>query len=551
MIAAPITHAPSTEPTGRHASPGEARGASKSGAAAAKDTTAPAADEGPASFTAALADAEQQVHAGTDRESGDPRTDGSPPRAPTRRDHKDPHHASDRGATATQACATMAPVGQRAPSAPNAKPRVPGVTGDGSAQRAGSDPHRRATSGAKSSSDVTGAVVVSPADAANVSADATAPSAADPTTSQTATPVRASNPQPPQDSGDASAPAVDSHTAPSPTPEASATTAAASGATTPVAIATGPLPGSTDPDSGPPAGQSAPGATPSGAARVAPRSTGLGTSGSSTPRPANAGATPIAPATDAMRGHAGTAGFKLHAETGTGPTDADHASGQTASSGNAAAGASASGSSGLTANAAAAPATAAAAITAASSPPPAAVVANAILASPVAMPTATGATSSTSPANAPSIPLPASTVELATHLVGQPGWAQAVAQAIVTHAGAAGGRLRLQVQPQNLGPVDITLSIHDASATLQLIAQHPLTQAALQQSIPQLHTLLGQQGVQLMHADVTAGQSGGQGQGRGHDAAPTPARVGAPTPVTRPSASTPARTRVGLVDDYA
>lgn len=547
MIAAPITHAPSTEPNGRRASPGEARGSSKSGAAAAKDTTAPAADEGPDSFTAALADAEQQVHAGTDRESGGPRTDGSAPRTPTRRDHKDPRHASDRGATATQVGAVMTPAGHP----PDAKPRVPEATGDGSAQRAGSDPHRRATSGAKSRSDVTGAVVASSADAANVFAGATAPSTAHPTTSQTTAPVRASNPRPPQHSGDASTPAVDSRTAQSPTPEGSATAAAASGATAPVAMAAGPLPASTEPDTGLPAGPSTSGATPPGAARIAQRSTGPGATDSSTPRPANARATPIAPVTDAARGRAGTAAFKLHANLGVSTTDADHASGQPASSGNAAAGASASGSSGLTANAAAAPAAAAAAIAAASSPPPAAVVMNVISASPVAMPTATAAASSTSPATASSVPLPTPTLELATHLVGQPGWAQAVAQAIVTHAGAAGGRLRLQVQPPNLGPIDITLSIHNTSATLQLIAQHPFTQAALQQSIPQLHALLGQQGVQLMHADVTAGQSGGQGQGRGHDAPPTPARVGTPTPVTRASASTPARTRAGLVDDYA
>lgn len=547
MIAAPITHASSTEPTGRRASPGEARGASKSGAAAAKDTTAPAADEGRASFTAALADAEQQVHAGTDRESGGPRTDGSAPRSPARRDHKDPRHATDRGATATQVGAVMTPAGH----APDAKPSVPDVTGDGSAQRAGSDPHRRATSGAKSRSDVTAAVVASSADATNVSADATAPSAADPTTSQTAAPVRGSNPRPPQPSGNASRAAVDSRTAQSPTPEASTTAAAASGATTPVAMAAGPLPGSTEPDTGLPAVPSTSGATPSGAARIAQRSTSHGASDSSAPRPANAPTTPIAPATDAARGRAGTAAFKLHANPGVSATDADHAPGQPASNGNATPGASASGSSGLTANAAAAPAAAAAAIAAASSPPPAAVVVNAMLASPVAMPTATGAASSTPPATASSVPLPPPTPELATHLVGQPGWARAVAQAIVTHAGAAGGRLRLQVQPPNLGPVDITLSIHNTSATLQLIAQHPFTQAALQQAIPQLHTLLGQQGVQLMHADVTAGQSGGQGQGRGHDAPPTPARVGTPTPVTPASAPTPARTRAGLVDDYA
>lgn len=172
-------------------------------------------------------------------------------------------------------------------------------------------------------------------------------------------------------------------------------------------------------------------------------------------------------------------------------------------------------------------------------------------------PMPTAASMSAAPAAPSSAPAPsdatglpaAMLVDLATPAVGQPGWAQVVAQAIVMRAGAAGGRLRLQVQPPNLGPVDIALSIHNASATIQIVAQHPLTQAALQQSIPQLHTLLGQHGVQLARADVTSGQSGGRG--RGHDAPPTPARVDGPTPGPVQAAAMPVRIRTGLVDDYA
>lgn len=180
---------------------------------------------------------------------------------------------------------------------------------------------------------------------------------------------------------------------------------------------------------------------------------------------------------------------------------------------------------------------------------PAALLAIAMAPAPIALPATLAGASSTATANPPSSALPPATIDIATQLVGQPGWAQAIAQAIVTHAGAAGGRLRLQIQPPTLGPIDISLSIHNASATVQVIAQHPLTQAALQQAIPQLHALLGQQGVQLMHADVTAGQSGGQG--RNHDAPPTPARVGTPTPGQVQAIATPARKRSGLVDDYA
>lgn len=273
---------------------------------------------------------------------------------------------------------------------------------------------------------------------------------------------------------------------------------------------------------------------------------GDGTSGSPLSRPQRtSGATPTGVRRGAVGGTGGSrsaGSSSLHPGAGAPAAGRQPlqqstrtSSGDTAASGQAAAAAATAGSPATTAVMAAAPP--------ASSPPPA------VIAIPVATPTgAASAVPTPPPAGTPILPA-AMTVDVGTPAVGQPGWAQAVAQAIVTRAGAVGGRLHLQVQPPNLGPVDIALSIHHASATVQIVAQHPLTQAALQQSIPQLHTLLAQQGVQLAHADVTAGHSGSGGHGR--DAPPTPVRVDGPTPGPMPAMAMPVRVRTGLVDDYA
>ncbi|TAM11518.1 MAG: flagellar hook-length control protein FliK [Nevskiaceae bacterium] len=133
--------------------------------------------------------------------------------------------------------------------------------------------------------------------------------------------------------------------------------------------------------------------------------------------------------------------------------------------------------------------------------------------------------------------------------IDHPQWPQAVAETLMANTGPDGGRVRLQLNPAHLGPVDIELDIDKDRAKVQIYAAQPVTRAALQQAIPQLSALLAGQGLQLDHADVSAGQSR-HGERQDHD-------TGSAIPAIDPTGRTPdvahARSFVarGLVDDFA
>lgn len=70
---------------------------------------------------------------------------------------------------------------------------------------------------------------------------------------------------------------------------------------------------------------------------------------------------------------------------------------------------------------------------------------------------------------------------------------------------------RLQLNPRELGPVEVRLSVGDGAAQVSFGAQHAGTVAAVQQSLPQLRDMLAQQGLQLGQASVFH-QPGGDGE---------------------------------------
>lgn len=495
--------------------------------------TAPARPSGgsPATFTRVLSDAEDRAgrngdpeHRGVDRRSAEPE-------AHARRARRHHDQASDQQASAQAAPAILAPIAG-APTPDTAHPRAAGAGATSDGADAASGP--RIARGGKG--------VGEPASAPN--GDSAGASAADPQPPAIASAAGAadrmrpdpSNPRPP---GPAAVPAS--------APAGSATDPAALAAALPSDVG---VMGSRSGDPDAPDGDTvasvpggADGTDPSVAAGAAGSRGDASSAASVRSGTSDATATAKASAGDGLRRTGslssdpkpGAAGRTLRASASRGPGAAANApaSAHAATPAPAATGASGAVPAGLP------PQVAASSVNAQVALPGPVLVATAAAAAP--------SLASSAGAGAPALPM--ATVEVAAPTVGQPGWAQVVAQAIAAHAVAAGGRLRLHLQPPNLGPVDIALDVHDARATVQIIAQHPLTQAALQQSIPQLHALLGQQGVQLMRADVMTGQSGGRSGGR--DARPTPPRVDTPTVAALRPAAAPARARVGLIDDYA
>ena len=112
---------------------------------------------------------------------------------------------------------------------------------------------------------------------------------------------------------------------------------------------------------------------------------------------------------------------------------------------------------------------------------------------------------------------------------------------------------RLQLNPRDLGPIEVRLGVSDGAAQLSFSAQHAGTAAAVQQSLPQLREMLAQQGLQLGQAEVSQQQPGaGQQAPQQERSAAGDARSAAARGVDEPFVGE--RVRVigrGLVDAYA
>lgn len=130
----------------------------------------------------------------------------------------------------------------------------------------------------------------------------------------------------------------------------------------------------------------------------------------------------------------------------------------------------------------------------------------------------------------------------------QPQFAQETAQHVTWMAGQGIQRAEIQLNPRKLGPIQVEITTHQDHVDVNFAVQHPQTVHALQQTLPQLHDMLAQQGLNLGHASV-----GHQAQGQQH-AAPT-YHAGGDAFGTE-SDSEPALRRIriatpGRVDDFA
>lgn len=66
---------------------------------------------------------------------------------------------------------------------------------------------------------------------------------------------------------------------------------------------------------------------------------------------------------------------------------------------------------------------------------------------------------------------------------------------------------QITLNPEHLGPIEMAVEVEDAKARVQFAAAHATTREAIEQSLPRLREMLGQQGLELTQADVGGGQS--------------------------------------------
>lgn len=104
---------------------------------------------------------------------------------------------------------------------------------------------------------------------------------------------------------------------------------------------------------------------------------------------------------------------------------------------------------------------------------------------------------------------------------GQPDWNEALGERVTWMAGNKLQNAELKLNPAELGPVRVQISIDDGNATVNFTAQHPLTRDAIEQALPRLREMLADQGLSLQNANVSEQGKGEEHPGPGrHDGAP-------------------------------
>lgn len=83
------------------------------------------------------------------------------------------------------------------------------------------------------------------------------------------------------------------------------------------------------------------------------------------------------------------------------------------------------------------------------------------------------------------------------------GWNQAVGERVVFMARNGIQRADVRLHPQNLGPLDIRVSVQNDQASVSFNVQNATTREAVEQALPRLRELFEQQGMDLVDVDVS------------------------------------------------
>lgn len=117
----------------------------------------------------------------------------------------------------------------------------------------------------------------------------------------------------------------------------------------------------------------------------------------------------------------------------------------------------------------------------------------------------------------------------------------------------------LHLNPADLGPIQIQLSLNGQAAEISLAAAHGATRESLQQALPVLREMLAEDGLQLAQAGVSAGagqgfaqdQAQANAQPRQRATASTGEATASPSGAPRTSGAASLRAGRGMLDLYA
>ncbi len=95
-------------------------------------------------------------------------------------------------------------------------------------------------------------------------------------------------------------------------------------------------------------------------------------------------------------------------------------------------------------------------------------------------------------------------------------WSQQVTQQVNYMIKSGIQQAEIKLNPANLGPMEIKLTVQDDQASVQFVTHHALVRDALDSAIPRLKELLDQQGLNLLDVNVSTQSEQQQGKEEAH-----------------------------------
>ncbi|SFM39521.1 flagellar hook-length control protein FliK [Ectothiorhodospira mobilis] len=139
--------------------------------------------------------------------------------------------------------------------------------------------------------------------------------------------------------------------------------------------------------------------------------------------------------------------------------------------------------------------------------------------------------------------------------VAQPNWNEAVGNRVLWMVNQNVQGAELKLNPPQLGPLEVRISMEGDRAHVQFVAHHPATREALDAAIPRLREMLAGNGVDLGNVDVSQRQAqGGEtgtGGGGGRQDPGAGGGEGEAVPGARVQATSASDRDSGLLDAYA
>lgn len=87
--------------------------------------------------------------------------------------------------------------------------------------------------------------------------------------------------------------------------------------------------------------------------------------------------------------------------------------------------------------------------------------------------------------------------------LGEEGWGQAMGERIMWMIGKGVQSSSIRINPPNLGPIQVHVSVHNDQTSVNILAQHGVVKDALEAAIPRLREMLHESNLQLVNVDVS------------------------------------------------